>query len=459
MENNIFWILWVATLLLAGWVAVDAVFKPWKLLEWPVLCSVMWLYFYVYMAYDAISNFQSLFTPKALILGQLLPLLSFAALLYGWNVARRTSVQGRRSYATLENRVLICFVGMAMIITGAVGGYLVQAGRDAGGFDYENTSAYVYLAFYVGYPGLALSLWAASLSRGTVRTVLLTLTFVALAIFIYPHVAYLRRGPTFPAILLLLLVPPLATGKAPNRTVYLSGLAILGVVMLAYLPLRKVIYNKGTWAEAFSEFSVTDAVTERGKDIFDNEYINNCHLIEALTDNGKYQYGTGHGSLFLHWIPSSIWKNKPMLGEGIYTHDELFADVGQSAGIQLLGGGAAAGGVADAFVQYGFLTPLFFGLFGWLVSKAYWKGRNEGSLFWIHSYIAFVCATHWLISQGVSAAFVPMLAFLLIPLATLRFIGKIQPMSMGKPNEVPLSHQGNPPITATEPPSPFPSTR
>jgi hypothetical protein len=328
-----------------------------------------------------------------------------------------------------------------MVIIGAFGGFMVQAGRDAGGYDYADTSAYIYLLFYVGYPGLALCLWVASISKGTVRTFLFLVTLVGLAIFIYPHVVYLRRGPTFPAILLLLIVPPLATGKRVNRMLYLCGLAVLGLMLLAYLPLRKVIYNKGTWGEAFSEFSLTDAVSERGKQVFDNEYINNCHLIEALADNGKYQYGSGHGSLLLHWIPSSIWESKPSLGEGIYTYDELFADVAQSAGIALLGGGAAAGGVSDTFVQYGFLTPLFFGFLGWLVSKAYWKGYNGGSLYWIHSYIAIVCATHWLISQGFAAAFVPMMVFLFIPLAALRLIGNVEPIPIAPEHEVPQAYQ------------------
>ncbi len=427
MENTTFWILWAATLLLAGWVVVDAVRKPRKLLEWPVLCSIMWLYFYVYMAHDAVSQFSFIITPKAFVLGQLMPLLSLAATLYGWNLAKHKSVQRPQGYAKLDNRLLIWAVGMALIFTGALGGYMVQAAREVGGFDYENTSAYVYLLFYVGYPGIALSLWVASRSKGTRKILLLSLTLAAMAAFLYPHVSYLRRGPTFPAILLLLMVPPLATRKAPNPAVYLTGLLLLGVVMLAYLPLRKVIYNQGTWKEAFSGLSLEAAVTERGKNIYDNEFINNCHTIEALSESGKYQYGTGHGSLFLHWIPSSLWESKPALGEGWYTHEELFLDIEESAGVPLLvGTGAAFGGVADTFVQYGYLTPLFYLLLSYLLSKAYWKGRNEGNIFWIHGYIATVCASHWLISQGFAAAFVPVLAFLIIPLVVLRFIGQVR---------------------------------
>lgn len=429
MNNIFFWILWGGTLLLAGWVVVDAVRKPRKLLEWPALCSAMWMYFYVYMAYDAARFFPEVIRPEAFVLGQLQPLLSLAGLLYGWHLAKPRIRRRRRPYRRLENRILIWSLGMALIGVGAFGGYMVQSGHEAGGYDYENTSAYVYLLFYVGYPGLALAFWVASRSRDATRIVLFSLTLIALAAFLYPHVSYLRRGPTFPAIMLLLLVPPLATRKAPHRPLYLAGLTLLGVVLLAYLPLRKVIYNEGNWQEAFASLDVKEAVTERGKNVFDNEYINNCHMIEALADNGKFQYGTGHVSLFFHWIPSSIWKGKPSLGEGLYSHEELLGDVGESAGFQLLlGSGAAAGGVADSFVQYGWLTPLFWAGLGWLVSKAYWKGCYEGKILWIHGYIAIVCATHWLISQGFAAAFVPMLAFLLIPQVVLRSVGKVRPV-------------------------------
>lgn len=428
MDNIVFWILWSATLLLAGWVVVEGLLKPRKLLEWPFLCSVMWLYFYVYMAYDAAQQFEAFITPKAFILGQLIPLLSLAGILYGWKLGKGGLNISKKAYPRLENQNVILAFGILLIFVGSYGGYLVQAEREAGTIDYKNTSAYIYLSFYVGYPGLALCLWVASKSREAERRLLFGFTLTALAIFLYPHVSYLRRGPTFPAIMLLLLVPPIATKKPPNRTLYLGGVVGLGIVMLAYLPLRKVIiYNEGTWDEAFAELSLTEAVTERGKDIFDNEYVNNCHMIEALAANGKYQFGSGHGSLLLHWVPKSIWKGKPALGEGIYTYEELFYDVAKSAGIELLGGGAAAGGVADAFVQYGFLTPLFFCLLGYLVSKAYWKGRFEGNIYAIHIYFAIVAASHWLISQGLAAAFVPLLAFAVIPYLTLKVLGHIKP--------------------------------
>jgi len=42
-----------------------------------------------------------------------------------------------------------------------------------------------------------------------------------------------------------------------------------------------------------------------------------------------------------------------MLGEGSYSFDEMFDDVEAATGFRLLGTGAAAGGVADTFVQYG----------------------------------------------------------------------------------------------------------
>ena len=428
MNDSLFWLLWFATLCVCGWQLLQGIRFPARLLEWPFLVSAMWMYFYVYMARDVALGMSAYISNNAFLLGQLFPLLCIIATVLGWNLAKPKVHQRPAFTAILNNEFTMWMVGLGLIIMGAAGGYMMQAARAAAGgqYDFENTSAYVYMFFWVGYPGMALAFWMASKWKGRHAKLMWAVTFVSLCIFLYPHVAFLRRGPTFPAIILMLLVPPLARRTSPRRVVYIGGLVAVGVAMMAYLPMRAIINKDGTWQEAFSQVDVAAAVTERSKDMFDNEYVNNCFIIAALAKNGKFQYGTGHLSLFLHWIPRAFWKSKPGMGEGYYPSDELFDDVEAYAGVKTLGGGAAAACVADSFVQYGFLCPLFWFGLSWFISRAYWKGRYEGNIIWMNVYFAFVCATHWLISQGFAAAFVPLCVFIVIPILVLRSVGKIR---------------------------------
>ena len=306
MSHVIYWILWFATLCVCGWQITHAVLKPKLLLEWPFLVSVMWLYFYVYMAYAVVIEAEGVITDYALILGQLMPLLSLGGILLGWNLAKPKDPERAVPYAKLNNPLTIWWIGIALVIVGAAGGYKLQADRLAAGgvANFEGKSAYVYMLFYIGYPGMALALWVASRWQGMEsKWTMWGVTILAIVIFLIPHILYLRRGPTFPAFMLLLLVPPLARKKAPNPVVYISGLALLGIALLVYVQLRTIMYNEGTWNDAFASVNVKESVTERNKSVTDNEFVNNCHIIEALANNGKYQYGTGHMSLFLHWIP------------------------------------------------------------------------------------------------------------------------------------------------------------
>jgi hypothetical protein len=252
--------------------------------------------------------------------------------------------------------------------------------------------------------------------ESSVRKYLWVITLLGLAAFMFPHIADARRGPLFPAIMVLLLVPPIATRRAPNPLVFCGVLLTVGVVMLLFLQIREVTYNGGTWSEALHRLDVGAAVAEKVEQPEDNEYINNCQLIGTIYKDGKYQYGTGHLSLLWHWVPRAVWKDKPTLGEGSYSFNEMFDDVEANTGFRLLGTGAAAGGVADTFVQYGILCPIFWLLLSWGMGAVYVRARYGNSPRWLFCYVGFICASHWLVSQSLSAAFVPGMFFQVVPL-------------------------------------------
>jgi hypothetical protein len=414
MPDDPMWLWWTLTLVLCAWKLVEGFVRPQRMLEWPFLAASMWIYFYVYMAYSAKLKLQIYLPNDITNIGQLMPLLCFVGVLAGWALGTRRNLQ-RRPMPSPPRPILVWWAGFLCMLVGAVGAFSVMNAVDTSGVGvYQVTSAYWYLLFYVGYPGLAMAVWALFKVDPAYRKILWIVALLAMAAFMFPNVYNARRGPLFPSIMVLLLVPPLTLRRPPNPIVFFGGLFAVGFVMLLFLQVRSVTYRGGTWSEAFSRLSVDDAITERADDAQDNEYVNNCQQIATIYQNGKYQYGTGHLSLLLHWVPRSFWRDKPILGEGNYSFNEMFDDVEQAFGERLLGAGAASGGVADSFIQYGILCPVYWLGLSWLYGRVYVRAR-EGRPRWIFCYVGLMCASHWLISQSFAAAAVPGLYFQVVP--------------------------------------------
>jgi hypothetical protein len=425
MRFDLTWVWWAATVGICAWKIGEALVRPIRMLEWPFLACAMWAYFYGYMAYDAKLALSAYLSNNFSNIGQLMALLCLVGLLIGWSLGKRYRVQppaAPRNYPPFA----IWLAGIFFMMIGAAGAYSVMHAADAGTLNYQASSGYWYLLFYVGYPGLAMAVWAlCKMEPGTQRKLCILVTALGLAAFMFPHLINARRGPLFPSIIVLLVVPYLTLRRPPNRLLYCGGLAAAGLVMLLFLQVRVFIYNGGTWGDALQNLDVNAAVAERGKEADDNEYVNSCQLIGTVYQNGKYQYGTGHLGLLAHWIPRAIWKNKPVLGEGTYTFDEMFDDVEAATGVRLLGSGASSAGVADSFVQYGFLCPVFWLVLSWGLGVVYAKAVHGRSPRWLFAYVGILCASHWLISQSLSAAFVPGMYFQLVPLFVFFVIGLI----------------------------------
>jgi len=415
MRFDFMWVWWFLTVAICAWKIAEGFVRPHRMLEWPFLASAIWAYFYGYMAYSAKINLSAYLINDMSNIGQLMPLLCLVGILIGWALGARSD-----RMRSPETRPYPYFrfwlAGLFFLMVGAAGGISVMRELDAGAMDFQASSAYWYLIFYVGYPGLAIALWALfKMEPGTRKIFLWVVTLLAMAAFMYPHVISARRGPLFPAIMILLLIPPMARRRSPNPIVFFGVLATAGLVMLLFLQIRTITYNGGTWSEAIRNLSLTTATEERVKQPEDNEYINNCQLIGTVFQTGKYEYGTGHLSLAFHWIPRAIWKNKPSLGEGVIGSSEIFDDVEAATGVRLLGSGAAAGGVADTFIQYGVLCPLFWLGLSWGMGRVYVRARSGNNPRWLFCYVGFICASHWLTSQGFAAAFVPGACFQAVP--------------------------------------------
>jgi hypothetical protein len=75
--------------------------------------------------------------------------------------------------------------------------------------------------------------------------------------------------------------------------------------------------------------------------------------------------------------------------------------------------------VADSFVQYGVFCPLYWLLLSWGIGAVYVRAKTGNNPGWLFSYAGFICASHWLVSQSLAAAFVPVMFFEIAPLCFL----------------------------------------
>ena len=306
------------------------------MLEWPFFACAMWAYFYGYMAYEAERNLSAYLGNGMADIGQLMALLCLIGLLAGWGLGKRARVRVS-PHPQSRPYLLAWLAGMFFLVLGAVGAYSVAHAQDEGQLNYHAASAYWYLLFYVGYPGLAIAIWASLEIKSSSRFFLWAITAIGLVAFMLPHLINARRGPLFPAIIVVLLVPALTRRRPPNRLVYLGVLTAAGLAMLLFLQVRTFTYNGGTWGQALGNLSLNSAVVERAEEADDNEYINNCQNIGTVWNNGKYQYGTGHMEMLVHWIPRSLWWNKPTIGEGTYSFSDMWDDMEAYTGVRFDG--------------------------------------------------------------------------------------------------------------------------
>jgi hypothetical protein len=418
----IFWMLWVLTAIAAGFQVLRPIVTTEGLIGFPFVAGLAWSYFYVYMAFDVAVSLRDFVPIRALCLGQFVALISFLGLVAGWEAAlRRGSSVRIRSDHNQYPADRLWRGGMLFLAMGIVGLYTLGSAGD-------HPSAYWHMMYLIGYPGAALCI-AAILRMPPQRRLLRIIALaVAVGILQYPFVYGARRGPLFPAVVMLSFAPILFSGKRPRRVVVLGALGGCGFVMLLFIAIRPFIYTENSgiraegWQQGLSELSAQDVIESKGKHLGDNEYAYHCGVVWTLYRTGLYQYGTGYLNLLTHWIPRQAWENKPVLGEGLLP--DVYEEIPNEMNWQMTPG-ASAGGAADVFEEFGFLSPLFWAALGYFAGRSYRRALSQ-RLGNEMTYLGLLAGTHWLVAQGFGAAFVPFCIFIIPPLVLLRFM-RIKP--------------------------------
>ncbi|WP_372717013.1 hypothetical protein [Novipirellula sp.] len=420
-DDFLFWFFWAGSTGLCLLNLLDGWRNPAKMLTWPFLSSLICLYFYGYMAASAFLQLNYAFKTSDAIIGQLLVLCCLIGINVGWKAGMCSVVDTKPQQNYSLRKVWVIGICLMLLATSVHFSFHGFALKSRAGLNFRDNSAYWYMFFWVGYPGLSMAIWAMCKMNRMERRPLFAISIMVFFAFIFPHVVMARRGPLFPAVIIFLFIPSITLRKKPNPVVLTTGLIVAGLAMLTFVQARSFLHNDKGWFDALTTINVREVVTTKANQLGDNEYVNHVYFVGTLNKTGKYQYGTGHLSLLLHWIPRQVWPSKPSLGQGFFYDGQLFRDLNRHAGYGAFGGGAAAGGFADSFLQYGYATPLFWLLLGYHFGRRYSAAISNRAPQYLFSYVAILCSSHWLLSQGVAAAFVPCIIFIFVPIVVLRF--------------------------------------
>jgi hypothetical protein len=416
-SNLMIFLLNASILLLFAGVITTSLLTPRKMLSFKFTSVFLGSYFYIFLNFSAQSQMGSYLDNTDQFLSLAIILCTYIAIV----IARPSVKCLKGEVAAVEyDWNMLWYISIVVAVIGFAGTYSFTSQSER---DWKGTTAYWYMTFHATYPAIALMLWASLKTPGREGRVKLICTgFLAFACLV-PYVITVRRGPMFPMAIVLLFTPSLALRRSPSRFMLLSGLAATGFLMLLFVTIRDYsISSDRQWSKIFS-LNLSDTLLFKAKNVNDNEFIYHCYLVTSSYRSGLYQYGTSYLNLAVCWIPRQIWLDKPDMTVGWFESpmqgNRVFEVVGSS-----LSGGAAAGGIANVFLQFGLLTPVFFWWIARSFENLYAKCIAFGDPRHCLVYVGLSAGLHWFIAQGVEAAFVPCVIYIVIPLVLLRVVAK-----------------------------------
>jgi len=204
-----------------------------------------------------------------------------------------------------------------------------------------------------------------------------------------------QRGPTFLIIGTLGLSWYMARGRRPPLAVVLGGGTAL-VLLLLFLVLNRGEIYLG------SDFEVKTDVSEFFEPSEANEYIFGVGCVTAARQNGEYYWGKRYlAQVLVRPIPRQIWPTK--------YHDFGIPEIEQNAGVAGAGllpvmgwseiPGAAAGMVADVWVEFSWLSLPFLFLAGWTLGYA-WRRAVHQSGPWTSLFMIGILLSVYFVSQS-----------------------------------------------------------
>jgi hypothetical protein len=187
--------------------------------------------------------------------------------------------------------------------------------------------------------------------------------------------------------------------------------ALLLVGYRAVLNLSEDRPEAPTFVEAITAGSKVDA-THESLHMTGNEFVFAAALLDTVNQERKCDWGREWlYTLTIHAIPRVLWPDRPEYdSQDSVSWDDIFAITGVN-----VAGGAAPSIVGDIYQEFWFLSPLFFGLFGWVSALLYVRAQDVGTPIAVCTY-ALVCGLSLnVFAQGFGAILVP-LPYALLPM-------------------------------------------
>jgi len=309
------------------------------------------------------------------------------------------------------------------------GGFLTFYGapRGAGGA-WADTSAYLYSTSNLTFPAMCL-LCGLLARQGLTGLFAQSVFLAALAYSAFHAFVSGGRGDTI-LLFLLLVLPPLFLARrvrVGRPTVLLVTALVLAAVLL--LPhVRKAVYlgAEKSLLEAVGEAFADEAISLDPSKGTGYELFYAAAVVEAAAAENTYHYGFGWIYPFVNLVPRAWWPDKPYRRDWSMSEFRL---VQQHAGWSV-SYGAAATGVADAFLGFSWFSIAVWLALGWWSGVIWVRATGTGNVIDVARLWAFLVIAVYFVTQDYIAAWHAWL-FFMVPIS---FVGLLMPATASRPD-------------------------
>jgi hypothetical protein len=281
---------------------------------------------------------------------------------------------------------------------------------------WEETSAYLYLLPLSLFPALYL-LCADRLRNRDQGKAIGLLTATALAFLLFQGIVFGNRADVIRLVLiggsLFLLF------REPSRANLLAAglLAVMGLAVVSVLPMLREALHLG------AEVSVAEALArgaEVNPDVTGNTLFFAAAVVGVADAKGVLDGGFAWLYPFVGMVPRALWPGKPYVGAWSIPYDGLiqpFID-------WELALGSAPTGVADAFLRFGWLSPLAWLVLGGVGGRLWRRCLERRTILSVGLLIGYLLALVYVVLQDYVAAFYQWM-FFVAPLGGLAALQRL----------------------------------
>jgi hypothetical protein len=402
--------LWLCLLTPLAWYALRALRHPVELFAPPLLVAFAFsgLYVFNYLAKPT-WVIELFLRPDAYRLLLALTALDLVAFLLGHELARRSAPPERGALIIPEG--LLPFWSLILVVVGfaalaafvaASGGFWAYYGAPHGsGGAWEESTAYLYSLPSFLFPATYLLL-ARRLTARRTSVLADTLLVAALGYVVFQAVVFGNRGDTIRVCLVLGVSYLTLRPRRPGRVAGVGLLAIVSLAAVLVLPYLRSALHLGAEADIQEALAGIVDADATHPDVSGDELFLAAGLTQAVRKLGLFEWGLRWLFVLVNFVPRLWWPEKH-----VYFASRLvdaFEVAGNEAGY-MVSPGAAWGGVAEGFLEIGWLSPLLWLILGVTGGRLWTRARSGRDVLQVGYCIGFLIGMVYSVTQGLGAGF------------------------------------------------------